>query len=95
MPPVHERSLSADNTINVVFGVLAVVLGTLSVITAVITWRSRHAISGGGLHRNNATVIVELQSVQSTPTTMSTVSRNNGDDGEQGARGRTTDHIEH
>jgi len=39
---MHQRSLSLDTTINVIFGMFTVVLGTLSMILAVATWKSRH-----------------------------------------------------
>lgn len=45
MPPVHQRSLSLDNTISIIFGIFTVLLGTLSIIVAVAIWRSGHPTS--------------------------------------------------
>lgn len=42
MFPVQQRSLSPENTINIIFGIFTLLLGTLSVIVAVATWMSRH-----------------------------------------------------
>ena len=45
---LHSRSLSTDNTINVTFGILASILGILSVMFAWAMWQSSRRLEGRG-----------------------------------------------
>jgi len=45
---VNSRNLSSDNTINVVFGILALILAIFSVVIAWAMWRLTRRVDGRG-----------------------------------------------